>query len=168
MSRGNIVIYSQLLFALYVRIYASSRPRARHNGESALSLALLTTASQARHAPRVALGRCKFPTSLRKVDSGARRESVRFNQFLKTDRNQNAFLSSYDDRSAEFEANRSKSAVLASAGDPFLCIESVETDAASRPKSGCNLLFRYSVARACGEPGNPTVRFQNPDRCRSV
>src|SRR5258708_19539564 len=83
-------------------------------------------------------------------------------------RNQNAFLSSYEDRSAEFEANRSKSALLASAGDPFLCIESAETDVASRPKSGCDLLFRYSVARAGGEPGNPTVRFQNPDRSRSV
>src|SRR5258708_12809254 len=78
-------------------------------------------------------------------------------------RNQNAFLSSYEDRSAEFEANRSKSALLASAGDPFLCIESAETDVASRPKSGCDLLFRYSVARAGGEPGNPPVPFQIPN-----
>ena len=36
------------------RACASSSSRARHNGESALSLALLTTASQARHAPRLA------------------------------------------------------------------------------------------------------------------
>jgi hypothetical protein len=34
-------------------------PRARHNHESALSLALLTTASQARHAPRLALRGCR-------------------------------------------------------------------------------------------------------------
>jgi hypothetical protein len=116
------------------------------------------------------MGGCdvKFPTNLRKVDSGAEGESVRFNGLPKTDRNQNAFLSSYDDRSAELEANRSKSGFLASADDPFLCIESAETDVASRPKSGCDLLFRYSVARAGGEPGNPTVRFQNPDRWRSV
>ena len=34
---------------------ASSRPRALYDGESALSLALLITASQARHAPRLRL-----------------------------------------------------------------------------------------------------------------
>src|SRR5580692_8764066 len=42
---------------------ASSRPRARHNGESTLSLALLTTASQARHAPRVAGPACPAAAS---------------------------------------------------------------------------------------------------------
>jgi hypothetical protein len=44
-KQGNIVMHTYLLSALYVRTCASSRPRARHNVESALSLALLTTAS---------------------------------------------------------------------------------------------------------------------------
>jgi hypothetical protein len=39
-EQGYIVMHTKLLSALYVRTYASSRPRARHNGESALSLAL--------------------------------------------------------------------------------------------------------------------------------
>ncbi len=53
-SRGTSLCTPKLLAALYVRTCTSSRPRARHNGESARSLALLTTASQARHAPRLA------------------------------------------------------------------------------------------------------------------
>jgi hypothetical protein len=53
-EQGNIVMHTQVLSALYVRTCASSHPRAQHNGESGLSLTLLTTASQARHAPRLA------------------------------------------------------------------------------------------------------------------
>jgi hypothetical protein len=40
-----IVIRTYLLSELYVTTYAFSRPKARYNDESALSLALLTTAS---------------------------------------------------------------------------------------------------------------------------
>jgi hypothetical protein len=53
-SKGTSRCTPKPLAALYVRTCACSRPRARHDVESALSLALLTTASQARHAPRLA------------------------------------------------------------------------------------------------------------------
>jgi hypothetical protein len=51
---GNIVILPQSLSALYVATFAYTHNRAQPDYTSDPSSALLTTASQARHAPRSA------------------------------------------------------------------------------------------------------------------
>jgi hypothetical protein len=53
-EQGNMAIRSQCLFALFVTTCAYTHNRAQPDHTSDPSSALLTTASQARHAPRSA------------------------------------------------------------------------------------------------------------------
>ena len=75
-------MHTKLLSALYVRTRASSGPRARHIGESALSLPLLTTAQQARRAARVPPSEAQQPSGSRQTSAGRKRKFALHEMFL--------------------------------------------------------------------------------------